>query len=138
VIRAAVLALVALVVVAPPLLAEHEVFYRYVVLGYVKDAGGAPAVNRRVELVRNKTEFAYRAETDAKGFFVVVARLGDESAGEPLTLRVGPATLRLTARFDPADHEHARGTRVDLVGTRFVEQASSFASTLARFLETPP
>jgi hypothetical protein len=138
VIRAAVLALVPLVVVAAPVLAEHEVYYRYVVLGYVKDAAGAPAVNRSVELVRDKTEFAYRGETDRTGFFVLVARLGDESAGESLTLRVGPASTHVTARFDPADHQRARGTRVDVVGTRFVEQPSSFASTLSRFLATPP
>ena len=118
--------------------AEHEVYYRFVVLGYVKDARGTPAAHQRVELVRDKTGFAYRDDTDPAGFFVLVARLGDESAGEPLTLRVGSATTRVTARFDPADHATARGTRIDVVGTRFAENPSSFASTLARVLETPP
>ena len=135
-IRAAVVALVLVFLLARPAVAEHEVYYRYVVLGYVNDTTGAPAGHRQVELVRDKTGFSYLGDTDARGFFVLVARLGDESAGEPLTLRVGGATTRITARFDPADHEHPRGTRVDVEGTRFVERASSFASTLAGFLGT--
>jgi hypothetical protein len=139
VIRAVVLALgLAMVAVPRSAVGEHEIYYRYVVLGYVKDASGTPAVHQRVELVRDKTGFAYRDDTDRAGFFVIVARLGDESAGEPLTLRVGAATTRLTARFDPVDHETARGTRIDVAGSRFVEHPSWFASTLARFLETAP
>jgi len=118
--------------------AEHEVYYRFVVLGYVKDASGTPAAHRRVELVRDKTGFAYRNDTDPAGFFVLVARLGDESAGEPLTLRVGSATTRLTARFDPKDHATARGTRIAVVGTNFAEHPSWFASTLTQFLESSP
>ena len=138
-IRAVVLALAfGMVGVPRSAVGEHEVYYRYVVLGYVKDASGTPAAHQRVELVRDKTGFAYRDDTDPAGFFVLVARLGDESAGEPLTLRVGPATTRLTARFSPGDHETARGTRIDVVGTRFVEHPAWFASTLARFLEAAP
>jgi hypothetical protein len=137
VIRAAFGALALAFLLARPAIAEHEVYYRYVVLGYVNDATGRPAGHRPVELVRDKTGFSYLGDTDTRGFFVLVARLGDESAGEALTLRVGGATTRITARFDPTDHEHPRGTRVDVEGTRFVERASSFASTLERFLDTP-
>ncbi len=117
--------------------AEHEVYYRYVVLGYLKDAKGKPAQGRSVELVRDKTGFSYLAEPDAQGFFVLVVRLGDESVGERLTLKVGGTRTRIIARFDPANHEDARGTRVDLLGTRFVERSSWFPSTLARFLGSP-
>jgi hypothetical protein len=136
--RAAVIALAWAVLLARPAIAEHEVYYRYVVLGYVHDAQGRPAGGRPVELVRDKTGFSYLGDTDAAGFFVLVARLGDESAGEPLTLRIGRATTRLTAHFDPRDHASPRGTRVDLDGARFVERAAAFASTLARFLEASP
>lgn len=110
--------------------AEHEVYYRYVVLGFVKDASGRPVGGRPVELVRDKTGFSYLAETDAKGFYLIVARLGDESAGEGLTLTVGGTRLRLTARFDPANHTDDRGTRVDLEGAKLVERSSWFRSTL--------
>lgn len=136
-IRAIVLALAAAVVLAPSAGAEHEVYFRYVVLGYVKDAKGKPLEGKTVELRRDKTNFSYYDETDKRGFFVLVARLGDESVGETLTLRVGPGDTRLTARFDPANHSDPRGTRVDVEGPRFVERPAWFASTLARFMETP-
>ena len=136
-IRAALLVSVLALSLPRPAGAEHEVYYRYVVLGYVKDAKGKPAQGKTVELVRDKTGFSYLADTDAQGFFVLVARLGDESVGERLTLKVGPTRTRITARFDPANHEDARGTRVDLQGARFVERSSWFPSTLARFLGAP-
>lgn len=118
--------------------AEHEVYYRYVVLGYITDARGQPVRARAVELVRDKTGFSYLGETDEEGLFLVMARLADEDLGETLTLRVGPLTTRLTARFDPVNHNDHRGTRVDLEGTKFVERAASFRPTLARVLGSPP
>ena len=133
-LRAVVDLLIAVAFVAGPVAAEHTVYYRYVVLGFVKDAQGKHLPGREVELVRNKTGFAYSARTDEHGLFVIVVRLGDESAGEALTLRVGPATTTLTARFDPANHVNDRGTRVDLDGPRFVERTAAFQPTLARFV----
>ncbi|OLC18091.1 MAG: hypothetical protein AUH29_00210 [Candidatus Rokubacteria bacterium 13_1_40CM_69_27] len=123
--------------VAGAVWAEHEVYYRYVVLGYVRDAHGEPVRTGSVELVRDKTGFSYLAETNDDGLFVLVARLGDESVGETLTLQVGGFRTRITARFDPANHADDRGTRVDLEATRFVERPAAFHSTLARFLGTP-
>ncbi len=117
--------------------AEHLIPYRFVVLGYVLDAAGGPVAGQAVELVRDKTGFSYVDETDPRGLFVLIARLSDESLGEPLTLRVGARSTRITARFDPDNHVEERGTRVDLVGAGFVERAASFRSTLARFLAEP-
>ena len=119
---------------ATPAAAEHTVYYRYVVLGFVKDAKGTPLSGRDVEVVRAKTGLTYPGRTDEQGLFVIVVRLGDESAGETLTVRVGQAQTTVTARFDPADHTHDRGTRVDLDGARFVERTSAFQPTLARFV----
>jgi hypothetical protein len=121
-------------VAATPARAEHEVYYRYTVLGYVKDATGKPRPNETVELIRDKTGFSYLAQTDADGLFVLVARLGDESAGEALTLRQGAVHTRLTVRFERANHTDERGTRVDLEGGRVVERPAWFRSTLANFL----
>ena len=122
------------VAVATVAVAEHEVFYRYTVLGYVKDAAGLPRARQRVELVRDKTGFSYRGETDAAGLFVIVARLGDESAGESLTFRLGATELGLVARFDPTDHTEERGTRVDVEGPRVLERSAWFRPTLTRLL----
>jgi hypothetical protein len=131
-----VLALLAVVAVTAAR-AEHEVFYRYTVLGYVRDTAGKPQPRQRVELVRDKTGFSYLGDTDATGLFVIVARLGDESAGESLTLRLGPARHRVIARFDPANHAEERGTRIDLQGGHVLERPEAFRSTLAQLLGAP-
>jgi len=114
--------------------AEHEVYYRYTVLGYVKDAKGRPIRGREVMLVRDKTGFSYLGETDAKGLYIVVMRLGDESAGERLTLRSGGAATGIVVQFDVANRREERGTRIDVEGTRFVERSAWFPSTLALYL----
>jgi hypothetical protein len=117
-----------------PAAGEHEIWYRYTVLGYVTDGRGQPRAGERVELVRDRTRFAYLGDTDADGFYVIVARLGDESAGEALTLRLGDATAGVTATFDPANHTDERGTRIDLDGARVIERAAAFRATLANFI----
>ena len=117
-----------------PAWGEHEVYYRYTVLGYVKDASGKPRPGESIELIRDKTGFSYLGETDAEGLFVIVARLGDESAGEALTLRHGTLRTRVTARFDAANHSDERGTRVDLLAGKAVELPTWFRSTLTNFL----
>ena len=132
--RIALLLSLLLAALAAPAAAEHEVYYRFTVLGYVKDAAGKPKPSQTVELIRDKTGFSYLGETDATGLFVIVARLGDESAGEGLTLRHGALRGRLTARFDAANHTDERGTRVDLEGSRVIERPTWFRSTLADFL----
>ena len=122
---------------AVPAAAEHEIFYRYTVLGYVKDPAGKPRAGQTVELIRDKTGFSYLGDTDEAGFYVIVARLGDESVGESLTLRFGGVRQRLVVRFDAANHVEERGTRVDLEGSKALERAASFRATLANLLATP-
>lgn len=115
-------------------LAEHEVYYRYTVLGYVGDESGRLRPKVEVEVVREKTGFSYLGVTDDTGLYVIVTRLGDESLGERLRLRAGAQSMIVTARFDPADHTRERGTRVDFIGNTRVERPTAFSSTLARFL----
>jgi len=114
--------------------AEHEVQYRYTVLGYVRDAAGRPRAGVGLEVTRQKTGFSYQGETDSSGLYAIVARLADESRGERLLVRAGPASLWVTTRFDPRDHASERGTRVDFAGDRASEHADLFQSTLTRFL----
>lgn len=117
-----------------PARAEHAVEYRYTVLGYVTDARGRARPGTRVELSRQKTGFSYLGQTDDQGFYVIVARLGDESVGETFALRVDTRDLVVVARFDPHDHATERGTRVDFTGPRTRESPALFADTLRRFL----
>jgi hypothetical protein len=119
---------------ALPAAGEHELWYRYTVLGFVIDGRGQPRAGERVELVRDRTRFSYVGDTDAAGLYVIIARLGDESVGEALTLRIGDATARLTATFDPTNHTEERGTRVDFHGVHGIERAAAFRSTLANFI----
>jgi hypothetical protein len=126
-----------LAVAASTATAEHEIFYRYTVLGYVKDAAGQPRPGQHLELTRDKTGFSYLGESDAAGLFVIVARLGDESAGESLTLRTGTVRLRLVASFDPANRTEERGTRIDLEGTRVLERPDWFRPTLTQLRGAP-
>lgn len=118
--------------------ATHDVHFRYVVLGYLKDARGQPLRGVEVRVVRDKTGLIYYGETDRQGLYVIIARLGDESLGETLTLRVGGAEQRITVTFDPTNHDDERGTRVDLEGGELVERSTWFRPTLARYLERPP
>ena len=127
-------ALAAVALAIAPASAEHEVIYRYTVVGYVKDAKGKPIANQTVRVVREKTGLAYEADTDAEGLYLLIMRLGDERVGETLTMRVGDAQFRLTATFDPKNQQDERGTRVDLEGTRWLERAAWFPSTLSRLL----
>ena len=131
---AATLAFLLALAVAGTALAEHEVYYRYTVLGYVTETGGTVRPGVDVELVREKTGFSYLGRTDATGLYVIVARLGDESKGETLRLRALGQTVTITARFDPKDHERERGTRVDFLGAKPLETPAAFAATLERFL----
>lgn len=114
--------------------AEHEVYYRYTVLGYVKDARGRPLPGREIKIVRDKTGFSYLGDTDANGLYVVVLRLGDESLRERLTVRTSALTTRIDVRFDVDNRTEERGTRLDVDGGRFVERPAWFRSTLALYL----
>ncbi len=131
------LGLVAVVLVALAGSAEatHRVDHRYVVLGYVRDAMGRPMPRAPVRVVREKTELAYEAETDADGMYLVIVHLHDEDLGDPLALAVGPATFRIRARFDALDPRTPRGTRVDFIAGQGWERHDDFAHTLDRYLK---
>lgn len=122
------------VLLTAPALAEHEPQYRYTVLGYVKDAAGNPRKGVGLEVLRQKTGFAYVGETDASGLYVIVTRLADENRSDRLLVRAGPASLMIAARFEPTDHNTERGTQVDFMGSRVTERPELFAATLKRFL----
>lgn len=117
-----------------PAAADHEVFYRYVVLGYVKDAKGIPHSGAEIKLVREKTGLAYYAETEADGFYMIVVRLADEDLGNRLRVTASGASATISARFDPKNRKDERGTRVDFLGKKVVERPTWFASSLKRFL----
>ena len=133
-LRAALGVLAAVGLLAAPARAEHEVQFRYTVLGYVKDASGKPRPGVALEVTRQKTGLVYPGETDAAGLYVIVTRLADESRGESLLVRAGPRSLRVTAHFDPADHTAERGTRVDFAGVKVTERPELFATTLKQVL----
>ena len=133
-IRAALGIVLAMGILATPASAEHEVQFRYTVLGYVKDAAGKPRKGVGLEVTRQKTGLSYPGETDASGFYVIVTRLADESRGERLLVRAGPVSLSIMVRFEPTNHTTERGTRVDFSGGKAAERPNLFAPTLKQFL----
>ena len=133
-LRTAVGMVMAISLLAPPAVAEHEPQYRFTVLGYVKDSAGTPRRGAGLEVTRERTGLSYQGETDPSGLYVIVTRLADESRGERLLVRAGPSALWVTARFDPADHTSERGTRVDFTGGKPAERPELFAATLKQFL----
>lgn len=137
-VASALVALLATLAGAGAARGEHEVYYRYTVVGYVKDRNGKPLRDTTVHLTRDKTAYRYAEETDDKGFFMIITRLGDESLGETLTVQVGTARTRITTRFDVANRTEERGTRLDLEGGRFIERPAWFRSTLTHVLGAPP
>ena len=134
----ALVPVLAVLVAADATWAEHEIYYRYTVLGYVKDTRGRPVRGREVKVVRDKTDFSYLGETDASGLYVVIIRLGDESLGERLTVRSGSSSTKVTVTFDVANRSEERGTRLDFDGSHPVERAAWFPSTLRLFLGAAP
>ena len=135
--RLAFVAVLAGMLAAGAAFAEHEVFYRYTVLGYVKDDKGQPVAGRTVQVIRDKTGLAYTTQTEADGLYLVILRLGDESAGESLTLEIGSSRTPLTVRFDAKNQVDERGTRIDLEGARWHPRPAWFHSTLARVIAPP-
>ena len=133
-LRAALGIALAMGILAAPASAEHEVQFRYTVLGYVKDAAGKPRKGVGLEVTRQKTGLSYPGETDTSGFYVIVTRLADESRGERLLVRAGPASLSIVARFEPTNHTAERGTRVDFTGGKAAERPDLFATALKQFL----
>src|SRR5204862_4455388 len=93
-----------------------------------RDARAQPVAEATVQVVRDKTGFSYLGVTDARGLFLVLTRLGDESVGEALTVRQGTIERRIAVAFDPANQTDERGTRVDFEGGRAVERAAGFRS----------
>lgn len=129
------LGLLAVGLSAPGLVAaEHEVYYRYLVLGYVKDGKGSARSGVEVKLVREKTGLAYYAETDVQGFYLIIVRLEDGDLGNRLRVTADGVTATHRAQFDPKNRKAERGTRLDFLGAKVVERSSWFPATLKRDL----
>jgi hypothetical protein len=122
------------ILTALPAGATHLPDHRYVVLGFVTDAGGQPVANARVVVTRLKTGLEYPTTTERDGFYIVVVHIHDEDEGERLGLALSAAKGEVRARFDPRDKKVERGTRVDARADRLVENRRAFAETLRTYL----
>jgi len=126
--------LVTALLVARPADSTHGMDHRYVVLGYVRDEDGRSLPHRPVQLVREKTGLAYRAETSAEGFYALIVHLHDEDVLDPLQLSASEVQIRIEARFNPLNPQRPRGTRVDFAGGQARERPEMFAPTLEEYL----
>ena len=119
---------VLLVLAAARVSAEHTVYYRYVVLGFVKDAQGKFLPGREVEVVRNKTGLVYSASLfalktgtmvagwmlplvlDRFGFVPKVAQSESALLGILLAFSVGPG---IWSWSQPREYTNVRETEKD-------------------------
>lgn len=120
---------------AQPVEGAHAADHRYVVLGYVRDGEGRPIARRPVLLVREKTGLPYHAETDARGFYLLIVHLHDEDLLDQLQVLAGGGGIRVAVWFDPLNPERPRGTRVDFAGGQARERPDLFVPTLEEFLQ---
>lgn len=127
-------ALVGLLLLAGAAGATHVPDRRFIVVGYVIDAGGRPSEGVRVLVTRLKTGLEYVARTEADGFYMVVLQLEDDGEGETLTVEAAGVRGVVRARFDVNDKKTERGTRADVRGTQLVENRAAFAETLRVYL----
>lgn len=125
---------IALVFLPVPLGATHAIDHRYVILGYVRGARGAPISGQQVHVFREKTGLAFRAQIGGQGFYLVIVHLHDEDVLDRLRLTTGRATILVEARFNPLGPTAVRGTRVDVAGATAVERQPLFVETLDTYL----
>jgi hypothetical protein len=109
-------------------LSSHDVYARYIVVGYVRDAEGKPAARTRVHAVTEKGQLTYETETDASGLFMLVASIRKDS-GESLILSTGSLQTTIKPRLDARDDQGQHGTRVDIEADRFSERPALFRQT---------
>jgi hypothetical protein len=115
--------------------ATHAPDHRFIVLGYVTDAGGQPVAGESIIVTRLKTGLEYRARTERDGFYMIVLHIHDADEGEQLSVAAGSTAYgRITARFDVSDKRVERGTRVDARGPDLREDRPRFAETLRSWL----
>jgi hypothetical protein len=124
----------ALVLAGPPADATHLPDHRFLVLGFVTDGEGQPVAGAKIVVTRLKTGLEYPATTERDGFYLVILHLHDENEGERLGVEAKGVRGEVRARFDTRDKKVERGTRVDIRGTRLVENRSAFAETLRAYL----
>jgi hypothetical protein len=114
--------------------ATHLPDHRFLVIGYVTDAAGRPVAGARVVVRRPKTGLEQPTRTEPDGLYFVVVHLHDEDEGERLAVEANGVQGEIRARFDVRDRRVERGTRVDIRGTRLVENRGGFAETLREYL----
>jgi hypothetical protein len=114
--------------------AVHAPDHRFIVLGFVRAAEGPPLAGVAVVVTRARTGLEHRTRTEANGFYVVILHLHDEDEGELLHVSANGVRGEVRARFDPRDKRVERGTRLDVSGSRAVEDRRAFAETLRGYL----
>jgi hypothetical protein len=114
--------------------ATHLPDHRFLVIGYVTDSEGRAIPGARVVVIRLKTGLEHPIRTEADGLYFVVLHLHDEDEGERLAIEVNGIRGEFRARFDVRDHKVERGTRLDIRGTRLVENRAAFAATMREYL----
>lgn len=118
--RWGVLALALACLPMAPVSAEHEADHRYIVEGYVLDAGESPRADVNV-VVKADEGLLGEAVTDRRGFYRIRLHLHNADLGKVLTVKTGAREAEIEVTFDPGDKETARVHDLNFIGDQVTE-----------------
>lgn len=92
--------------------ATHEVNHRFVISGYVRDAGGNPISGTEV-ILEHKGGEKKVAATNRSGYYEVLFHIHDENAGDEISVTAAGETKKIKAAYKPEDHVTFRTAEVN-------------------------
>jgi hypothetical protein len=103
----------AILLLASPVFATHEIDHRYTVYGTVHDDRGIPIPDAKVIVVDPRLDEGMTAFTDRNGDFEALLHLHNTDLGDEIIVTVLDQKKTIRAEFDPNDKVTVRKTRVD-------------------------
>jgi hypothetical protein len=122
---AAGVAMILILLGAPPADASHKIEHRYTVWGEIKYEDGTPAAEIVVQLLIKGGEAMGEVKTDRRGRYRILLHVHNEDVNKIFDMRVNNVTRKVRLLFSPDDLQTERGQRVDLV----VEREGKFETT---------
>lgn len=101
--------------------ATHEMDHRFTISGYVRDKGGKPIGDVKVQArdLRDQKIDPVTSYADGSGFYKLILHLHNQNAGDPIQISVKDErsgldeVKKVRAEFDPADRHAERQAKVD-------------------------
>ncbi len=109
---------------ARPVLAEHEHDHRYLIQGYVLDAGENPRADVPVSAALQDGPHG-GARTDGDGYYQIRLHLHDSDIGKSIRVTAGDSKGSVRMQAEAGNQTHERVHHVNFIGPELVERALS-------------